>query len=97
MERIVGIESARGKLGELADEVSAGGEPVILTKRGEAVAVLVSREEYARLKEAMSEKARLALRQRLVTIRKSISDAGLPMEVVDEAIKATRRAQRRAR
>ena len=96
MERIVGIESARGKLGQLADEVSTGAEPVIFTKHGEAIAVLLGHGEYARLKDALAQKARSELKDLIKTVRDSVERAQLPMEVVDEAIKATRR-ERRAR
>lgn len=34
MERFMGIEEARGKLGDLAQAVEQRGEPVVLTKRG---------------------------------------------------------------
>ena len=48
MERFVGVEDARGSLGQLVDDVAAGGDVVALTKRGKPLVVLVSREEYMR-------------------------------------------------
>ena len=34
MERFVGVEDARGSLGQLVDEVAAGGDVVALTNAG---------------------------------------------------------------
>jgi prevent-host-death family protein len=91
MERFLGVEQARGRLGQLADEVSGGGEPVILSRRGQAVAVLVGRDEYAQFKEATAREARAELDRRLADVRKKVSAAGLEPAVVDEAIAAARR------
>ncbi len=90
MERIIGVEEARGRLGSLAEEVSVGSESIVLTKRGQALAVLVSRDEYARLKEASTRLVRAELQGRLAEIRESVRRAGLKPEVVDEAIAMAR-------
>jgi len=90
MERMVGVEGARAVLGQLAEEVSAGAEPVILTKRGQALAVLVSRDEYARLKEASTRLARAELQERLAGIRKRVAQAGLDPSDVEEALRQVR-------
>jgi len=45
MERFIGVDDARGSLGRLVEEVATSGDVVSLTKRGKALAVLVSREE----------------------------------------------------
>ena len=37
MERFVGVEDARGSLGQLVDDVAAGGDVVALTKARETV------------------------------------------------------------
>jgi prevent-host-death family protein len=42
----IGIEQARGKLGELADRARFGGETFVLTKMRKPVAVIVSYEEF---------------------------------------------------
>lgn len=91
MERLLGIEEARGRLGDVVHEVATGGDPVILTKRGRALAVLVSRDEYARLKGTATAASRAELDDRLAEVRKKIEEAGLGPEVVDEAIAAARR------
>ncbi|MGH2676157.1 MAG: type II toxin-antitoxin system Phd/YefM family antitoxin [Actinomycetota bacterium] len=90
MERFVGIEEARGKLGALAEEVSAGSEPVILSKRGQALAVLVSRDEYSRLKTAATRLVRAELSERLVRVRERAKQAKLTDADIEEAIAAAR-------
>jgi prevent-host-death family protein len=91
MERQIGVEDARGSLGRIVDEVGAGGEPVVLSKRGRATAVLMGASEYGRLKQIANERARGELADRLAAIRASIRKAGLDESVVDEAIAAARR------
>jgi prevent-host-death family protein len=91
MERFIGVEEARARLGRLVEEVAAGGEPVALTKRGRPAAVLVSSEEYARLKQAATQEAREALGRRLKAVRRAVKAAGLDASLVDEAVAAARR------
>jgi len=79
MERTVGVEEARNKLSRLADEVSAGDDVVVLTRRG-------------RPAEARREAARVELAARVDTLRQAVAAAGLDESVVDEAIAAARRA-----
>jgi antitoxin YefM len=93
MERTIGVDKARAKLGQIAEEVAAEDESVVLTRRGEAVAVLVSPAEYDRLVETRRQVAREELRSRLAQVRKSVADAGLDVSVVDEAITAARAAE----
>ena len=52
LERTIGLDKARGKLGQLAEEVRAANAPVVLMRRGEPLAVLVSPAEYERLTAA---------------------------------------------
>ena len=91
MERFVGVEDARGSLGQLVDDVAAGGDVVALTKRGRPLVVLVSREEYMRLKLAETDRARSELREVLGAACRKVAAAGLDPGVVDEAIAAARR------
>ncbi len=90
MERVIGVESARAKLGELVGELGQG--PLFLTKRGAKVAVIVSTEEYEQLKADAAKAARARLRKHLIPIRASVKKAGLPESIVDEAIKEARRS-----
>ncbi|HWX87458.1 MAG TPA: type II toxin-antitoxin system Phd/YefM family antitoxin [Solirubrobacteraceae bacterium] len=90
MERTIGVDKARSKLSQLAEEVGADDEAVVLTRRGQAVAVLVSPAEYDRLTETRRRTAQEELRARLAEVRQSVADAGLDVSVVDEAITAAR-------
>ena len=91
MERFVGVDDARSSLGRLVEEVAPRGDVVSLTKRGKALAVLVSREEYLELKLAATERARAELTEALAQARSTVSEAGLDVGVIDEAITAARR------
>jgi prevent-host-death family protein len=90
VERFVGVDDARSSLGRLVEEVAGGGDVVSLTKRGKALAVLVSREEYLELKLAATERARAELNEALAQARSTVSEAGLDAGVIDEAIAAAR-------
>jgi len=93
MERTMGVDKARAKLGEIADEIAEDDEPVVLTRRGQPVAVLVSPSDYESLVESRRRMARADLQARLVRVRESVSAAGLDVSVVDEAITAARAAE----
>jgi len=90
MERTIGLDKARGKLGQLAEEVRAENAPVVLMRRGEPLAVLVSPAEYERLTAADRRAAAEQLQARLVEVRNTVRAAGLDVAVVDEAIAAAR-------
>jgi prevent-host-death family protein len=92
MERTIGVDKARARLGQLADEVVAEDEAVVLTRRGQAVAVLISPAEYDELFELRRRLAREELQARLAEVRASVASAGLDVSVVDEAIEAARAA-----
>lgn len=93
MERTIGVDKARAKLGQIAEEIAADDAPVVLTRRGQAVAVLVSPSEYDRLVETRRKMAQEGLRTRLAEVRQRVADAGLDVSVVDEAITAARAAE----
>jgi prevent-host-death family protein len=57
----MGVEEARARLGQLADDVGRADESVVLTRRGRAVAVLISPAEYRRLLEERRRLARAEL------------------------------------
>ena len=90
-ERFVGVEEARGQLGRLIDQVAQGSDPIALTKRGQPLAVLVSRDEWEALHELVRAEARDELRQRLKQVRRRVTSAGLDPTAVDEAIEAARK------
>lgn len=91
MERTIGVDKARAKLAQLAEEVAADNEAVVLTRRGEAVAVLLSPTTYETLMQTSRRAAQEDLRTRLVQVRQSVADAGLDVSLVDEAIAAVRK------
>ncbi len=93
MQRTIGVDRARAKLGEIADEIAADDEAVVLTRRGQPVAVLVSPSEYDSLVESRRRMAREDLQARLVEVRTSVAAAGLDVSVVDQAITAARAAE----
>ncbi len=93
MKRTIGVDEARAKLGQLVAKVAADDEAVVLTRRGQAVAVLVSPAEYDRLTEARRRVAQGELRTRLAHVRQSVADAGLDVSAVDEATTAARGAE----
>ena len=90
VERFVGVDDARSSLGRLVEQVAAGGDVVALTKRGKALAVLVSRDEYLQMKLVASERARAELAEALGSARRKVREAGLDAGVIDEAIAAAR-------
>jgi prevent-host-death family protein len=92
MERTIGVDKARSRLGQIADEIAADEEAVVLTRRGQAVAVLISPSEYDALIELRRKMAREELQSRLVKVREKVASAGLDVSVVDEAIEAARAA-----
>jgi antitoxin YefM len=92
MERTIGVDKARARLGQIADEIVAEDEAVVLTRRGQAVAVLISPAEYEALLEQRRRLAREELQARLAEVRASVASAGLDVSVVDEAIEAARAA-----
>jgi antitoxin YefM len=92
MERTIGVDKARARLGQLADEIVAEDEAVVLTRRGQAVAVLISPAEYDALLELRRSLAREELQARLAEVRASVASAGLDVSIVDEAIEAARAA-----
>jgi prevent-host-death family protein len=93
MERTIGVDKARARLGRIAEEIAADDEPVVLTRRGQALAVLVSPSEYDSLVESRRRVAREDLQARLVEVRRSVAAAGLDVSVVDDAITAARAAE----
>lgn len=92
MERTIGVDKARTRLGQIADEIAVDDEAVVLTRHGQAVAVLISPAEYDELLELRRRLAREELQARLADVRASVASAGLDVSVVDEAIEAARAA-----
>ncbi len=85
-EIVIGVMKPEADLGMLLDQVSEGGELILLAERGRAVGVLLSRAEYARLKLAATTPAREELATGLAAAGKVPAEAGLDLWDVDEAI-----------
>jgi len=92
MERTIGVDKARARLGQLANEIAADDEAIVLTRRGQALAVLISPAEYDELLDLRRRTSREELQARLAEVRASVASAGLDVSVVDEAIEAARAA-----
>jgi prevent-host-death family protein len=87
--RYVPVEEARKRLGTLVREASAG-EPVIIGRRGTEQAVLLSEEEYARLRQIEDEAARMRFEEALEAIGATVREQKVPRKVVEQAIRAAR-------
>jgi prevent-host-death family protein len=83
--RYVAVEEARKQLGRLVREAAAGA-PVTISRHGSERAVLLSGEEYERLKRAEEEASKARFSAAIEDIHGAVRDAGLTPDVVDEAI-----------
>lgn len=88
--RYVPVEEARKKLGALLRQARAG-ETVVLGRRGADQAVLLSSEEYERLRRVEEDAARARLEAALTAITADVRRARLAPRVVEEAVRAARR------
>ncbi|HEV2439554.1 MAG TPA: type II toxin-antitoxin system Phd/YefM family antitoxin [bacterium] len=88
--RYVPVEEARKRLGRLVRDAS-GGEPVIIGRRGTDQAVLLSEEEYARLRQIEEEAARARFKEALESIAATVQEREIPRKVVEEAVRTARR------
>jgi len=88
--RYVPVEEARKRLGTLVREASAG-TPVTIGRRGTEQAVLLSEEEYARLRQIEDEAARMRFNEALEAIGAKIQEQKISRKVVEEAIRVARR------
>ena len=90
MFKLMTVEEARRELGRLLEEVRRTGQPVVITRRGTGEAVLLSAEEFQRLKSIEENYARLAFERALDAIGKAVEAAQLSPDVIDDAIRAAR-------
>ncbi len=90
MAKVLSVDKARPALGSLVDEVVNKRELVVITKRSGRVAVLVSYEEFAALKALAEGKVKTRLREALRELRTAVRKSRLPVDLVEEAIRATR-------
>jgi len=90
-EQFVGVEEARARLGQLAEQVAQGQE-VWLTKRGRPLAVLLGRDDYDRLRATATRAERAELAEQVAEARRRVAEADLDPEIIDEAVTAARRS-----
>ncbi|MGH2398062.1 MAG: type II toxin-antitoxin system Phd/YefM family antitoxin [bacterium] len=88
--RYVPVEDARKRLGRLVQEVREEG-PVTIGRRGREQAVLLSEEEYARLRRSDEEAAKARFAAALKEIQAEVRRRGIPRSVVTSAIRSARK------
>lgn len=89
MTRAVPVDNDDTVLSELLEQLTQD-DLVQLTKDGQLVAVVLSREAYDELLLALSADARRELAEIIEQSRRDVQQAGLDRSVVDEAIEAVR-------
>lgn len=87
-EKILSFVEARAELSRILDQVSRGGEPVIVGKREKPIAVIVGIERYREMVSAGKNLRRRNGRQ-ILKLRATASAAG----DIDQAISGLRRAR----
>jgi prevent-host-death family protein len=88
--RYVPVEEARKRLGTLVRDAWAG-EPVIIGRRGTEQAILLSEEEYTRLRQIEDEAARMRFKEALDAIGATVREQRVSRKVVERAVRAARR------
>lgn len=91
MENIVGINEVRPKLTFLLEALSQGDQPYIITVKSEPRGVLLSYQEYRRLRQVEQEQKRFALKLALDKAREKCTETGLTEADVVREIEAARR------
>ena len=87
-EKVVSFVKARKDLSQILDQVSHGGEPVVIAKRHKPLAVVVGLDRYRQVSGADKHLARVR-GKRILKIRgiaKGVAD-------IDEAIRTLRRSR----
>jgi len=77
VENIVGINEVRPKLTFLLEALGEGDAPYIITVKSEPKGVLISYDEYRRLRQVEQEQKRLSLTLAMERIRTKAQAAGL--------------------
>lgn len=81
MLKIVPISEVRSKLTKFIKEIQKGGEPIIITQRSHADAMLVNRKFYEKLVERIQELEELEDLQDLLSAQKEYSpEEAIPYE-----------------
>jgi prevent-host-death family protein len=88
--RYIPVEHARKRLGRLVQEVREEG-PVTIGRRGRDQAILLSEEEYARLRRSEEEAARTRFAAALKEIHEEVRRRKIRRGVVTDAVRSARR------
>jgi prevent-host-death family protein len=81
MPKIWQLQEAKNKFSQLINEALAKG-PQVVTRRGEEVVVIISREEYGRLKKSQSSLLEFFRQSPLVGVELDLErDQNLPRDV----------------
>lgn len=89
---IIPVEEARRHLGELIQSAVHDRKPIVISKRGKDAAVLLSYQEYERLRRLDEEAATQRFLGALQAISQATEAAGLAPSVVEEALREIRRS-----
>lgn len=86
------VEEARRHLGELIQSAVHDGKPIVISRRGKGAAVLLSYQEYERLRRLDEAAAAQRLLEALQAISRANEAAGLDPSVIEEALREIRRS-----
>lgn len=95
LERVMGVDEVRPRLGAILEEVDERGEAVVITSRSKPRGVLVPYRQYLSMREAAERAKRALVREMLEAVRGRAEKAGLSEEDVAQEVRAVRRARRR--
>jgi prevent-host-death family protein len=90
MDRVIAIEEARKKLGQLIREAASSKKPIVIARRNSERAVLIGYDEYERLTAQEMHAAEGRFQEALERIHSAVAKAGLKRKVVEEAIRKVR-------
>jgi len=77
MPKIMSVSKVQPEIFKLLKDVSSGGEPIIITKRGEGTAVLIGEDEYKNLIATIEVLSSAELMESIRESEKEISEGKL--------------------
>lgn len=93
MERIVGVDAVRPKLGKILEQAEAG-DVFVVTSRSKPRGVIVGYEKYQELRKLADMGKRLQVKALLDKVRERGEEAGLSEDDVLAEIEAMYRCER---
>ncbi len=97
MDRIIGVNEARPKLGTLIEDAESRAETVIITINSEPRGVLIGYKRFCQLSQAEKDCKKLALKLAMEKIRSRAAAAGITFEDIREEVRAVRDARKSSR